>query len=223
MSGSGNVSTYAIEKLLDLGAIPVTASDSTGYGAPGSLGIHGPVCPYAQQPQRYSGVKLTMPLLPECLLLWRCQTAKQHPAALCFHSWPMSWSDDGHAVQSMRRMGSPGKSWPTSSTSRSPSAAPSRTTTAVTPPSRILPKQAAAVPTSLCIFCGQQSACMASCARSCVTESKTGSTGQAEPAVLAGQASTLPASAAGTWTATWTWPSQAPPRMRSRSRMPRSW
>ena len=32
MSGSGNVSTYAIEKLLDLGAIPVTASDSTGYG-----------------------------------------------------------------------------------------------------------------------------------------------------------------------------------------------
>ena len=48
MSGSGNVSTYAIEKLLDLGAIPVTASDSTGYGAPGSLGIHGPVCPCAQ-------------------------------------------------------------------------------------------------------------------------------------------------------------------------------
>ena len=34
MSGSGNVSTYAIEKLLDLGAIPVTASDSTGYGEP---------------------------------------------------------------------------------------------------------------------------------------------------------------------------------------------
>ena len=30
VSGAGNVSTYAIEKLLDLEAIPVTASDSTG-------------------------------------------------------------------------------------------------------------------------------------------------------------------------------------------------
>lgn len=31
VSGSGNVATYAIEKALQLGAIPVTASDSTGY------------------------------------------------------------------------------------------------------------------------------------------------------------------------------------------------
>lgn len=31
LSGSGNVATYAVEKLLELGAIPVTMSDSTGY------------------------------------------------------------------------------------------------------------------------------------------------------------------------------------------------
>ena len=31
LSGSGNVATYAVEKLLELGAIPVTVSDSTGY------------------------------------------------------------------------------------------------------------------------------------------------------------------------------------------------
>lgn len=31
VSGSGNVAIYTIEKLLELGAIPVTASDSTGY------------------------------------------------------------------------------------------------------------------------------------------------------------------------------------------------
>ncbi|KAG9391676.1 Glutamate dehydrogenase [Carpediemonas membranifera] len=31
VSGSGNVAQYAIEKLLDLGAIPVTCSDSSGY------------------------------------------------------------------------------------------------------------------------------------------------------------------------------------------------
>ncbi|HXT31492.1 MAG TPA: Glu/Leu/Phe/Val dehydrogenase dimerization domain-containing protein, partial [Vicinamibacterales bacterium] len=31
VSGSGNVAQYTIEKLLDLGARPVTASDSTGY------------------------------------------------------------------------------------------------------------------------------------------------------------------------------------------------
>ena len=31
VSGAGNVAIYTIEKLLELGAIPVTASDSTGY------------------------------------------------------------------------------------------------------------------------------------------------------------------------------------------------
>ena len=31
VSGAGNVAVYTIEKLLELGAIPVTASDSTGY------------------------------------------------------------------------------------------------------------------------------------------------------------------------------------------------
>ena len=31
LSGSGNVATYAVEKLLELGAVPVTVSDSTGY------------------------------------------------------------------------------------------------------------------------------------------------------------------------------------------------
>jgi len=31
VSGSGNVATYCIEKLLELGAIPVTCSDSSGY------------------------------------------------------------------------------------------------------------------------------------------------------------------------------------------------
>ena len=31
LSGSGNVATYAVEKLLELGAIPVTMSDSAGY------------------------------------------------------------------------------------------------------------------------------------------------------------------------------------------------
>lgn len=31
VSGSGNVSTFAIQKLLELGAIPITASDSTGF------------------------------------------------------------------------------------------------------------------------------------------------------------------------------------------------
>lgn len=31
VSGAGNVSTFAIKKLLELGAIPLTASDSTGY------------------------------------------------------------------------------------------------------------------------------------------------------------------------------------------------
>ena len=31
VSGSGNVSTFAIKKLLELGAVPITASDSTGY------------------------------------------------------------------------------------------------------------------------------------------------------------------------------------------------
>lgn len=31
VSGSGNVAIYTIEKLLELGAIPVTASDSNGY------------------------------------------------------------------------------------------------------------------------------------------------------------------------------------------------
>jgi glutamate dehydrogenase/leucine dehydrogenase len=30
VSGSGNVSQYAIEKTLDLGGIPITASDSSG-------------------------------------------------------------------------------------------------------------------------------------------------------------------------------------------------
>ena len=31
VSGAGNVAVYTIEKLIELGAIPVTASDSTGY------------------------------------------------------------------------------------------------------------------------------------------------------------------------------------------------
>ncbi|KAK9810711.1 hypothetical protein WJX73_001208 [Symbiochloris irregularis] len=31
VSGSGNVSTFAIKKLLELGAVPITASDSTGF------------------------------------------------------------------------------------------------------------------------------------------------------------------------------------------------
>ena len=31
VSGSGNVATFAIKKLLELGAVPITASDSTGY------------------------------------------------------------------------------------------------------------------------------------------------------------------------------------------------
>ena len=31
LSGSGNVATYAVEKLLELGAVPVTVSDSSGY------------------------------------------------------------------------------------------------------------------------------------------------------------------------------------------------
>lgn len=31
ISGSGNVAIYTIEKLIEFGAIPVTASDSTGY------------------------------------------------------------------------------------------------------------------------------------------------------------------------------------------------
>jgi glutamate dehydrogenase (NADP+) len=31
VSGSGNVAQYAVEKLLELGAIPITMSDSTGY------------------------------------------------------------------------------------------------------------------------------------------------------------------------------------------------
>lgn len=31
MSGSGNVAVYTVEKLLELGAIPLTVSDSTGY------------------------------------------------------------------------------------------------------------------------------------------------------------------------------------------------
>ncbi|GKT15875.1 Glutamate/phenylalanine/leucine/valine dehydrogenase like protein, partial [Aduncisulcus paluster] len=31
VSGSGNVAQYTCEKLLDLGAIPLTFSDSTGY------------------------------------------------------------------------------------------------------------------------------------------------------------------------------------------------
>ena len=31
VSGSGNVAVYTVEKLLELGAIPLTVSDSTGY------------------------------------------------------------------------------------------------------------------------------------------------------------------------------------------------
>ena len=31
VSGSGNVAIYTVEKLLELGAVPVTMSDSTGY------------------------------------------------------------------------------------------------------------------------------------------------------------------------------------------------
>lgn len=31
MSGSGNVAQYAVEKLLELGAVVLTMSDSTGY------------------------------------------------------------------------------------------------------------------------------------------------------------------------------------------------
>ena len=31
LSGSGNVATYAVQKLLELGAVPVTLSDSAGF------------------------------------------------------------------------------------------------------------------------------------------------------------------------------------------------
>ena len=31
VSGSGNVAVYTVEKLLELGAVPLTMSDSTGY------------------------------------------------------------------------------------------------------------------------------------------------------------------------------------------------
>ena len=31
VSGSGNVACYAVQKLLELGAVPITMSDSTGY------------------------------------------------------------------------------------------------------------------------------------------------------------------------------------------------
>jgi glutamate dehydrogenase/leucine dehydrogenase len=31
VSGSGNVAVYTVEKLIELGAIPLTMSDSTGY------------------------------------------------------------------------------------------------------------------------------------------------------------------------------------------------
>lgn len=37
VSGSGNVATYAVEKLLELGAIPVTMSDSTGAIGPAAI------------------------------------------------------------------------------------------------------------------------------------------------------------------------------------------
>ena len=93
------------------------------------------------------------------------------------HEQVMGWAEDGHAMQSMRRTASPGKSWPTSSTSRSLSAAPSRTTTAVTTAYN-LPGPAAAMFTSLRSLCSQQSACMASYARSCVAKPEAGSMGQ---------------------------------------------